>query len=55
MLARRVRELLASPLREGMAIAAASRAADRYSWARIAQETLAVYEGAARQASFAGR
>jgi glycosyltransferase involved in cell wall biosynthesis len=32
---------------EGMAIAAASRAADRYSWARISQETLAVYERAA--------
>ncbi len=53
-LARRVRQLLASPMREGMAIAAASRAAERYSWARIGQETLAVYEGAARQASMAG-
>ena len=54
VLARRVRQLLASPMREGMAIAAASRAAERYSWARIGQETLAVYEGAARQASMAG-
>ena len=54
-LARRVRQLLASPMREGMAIAAASRAAERYSWARIGQETLAVYEGAARQASMASR
>jgi len=53
-LARRVRQLLASPMREGMAIAAASRAAERYSWARIGQETLAVYEGAARQASPVG-
>ena len=54
VLARRVRQLLASPMREGMAIAASSRAAERYSWARIGQETLAVYEGAARQASLAG-
>ncbi len=45
-LARRIRQLLASPLREGMAIAAASRARDRYSWARIGTETLAVYETA---------
>jgi glycosyltransferase involved in cell wall biosynthesis len=48
LLARRVRQLLASPMLEGMAIAAASRAADRYSWARISQETLAVYERAAQ-------
>jgi len=45
-LARRIRQLLASPLREGMAIAAASRARDRYSWERIGTETLAVYETA---------
>jgi glycosyltransferase involved in cell wall biosynthesis len=45
-LARRIRQLLASPLREGMAIAAASRARDRYSWERIGAETLAVYETA---------
>jgi glycosyltransferase involved in cell wall biosynthesis len=45
-LARRIRQLLASPLREGMAIAAATRARDRYSWARIGTETLAVYEAA---------
>lgn len=43
-LTRRIRQLLASPLREGMAIAAATRARDRYSWARIGTETLAVYE-----------
>jgi D-inositol-3-phosphate glycosyltransferase len=43
-LARRIRQLLATPLREGMAIAAASRARDRYSWARIGTETLAVYQ-----------
>ncbi|HTT51265.1 MAG TPA: glycosyltransferase [Streptosporangiaceae bacterium] len=45
-LARRIRQLLATPLREGMAIAAASRARDRYSWERIGTETLAVYEAA---------
>jgi D-inositol-3-phosphate glycosyltransferase len=44
-LARRVRQLLASPmLLEGYGIAAASRARSRYSWERVAQETLAVYE-----------
>ncbi|HEY9242829.1 MAG TPA: glycosyltransferase, partial [Streptosporangiaceae bacterium] len=45
-LARRIRQLLATPLREGMSIAAASRARDRYSWDRIGTETLAVYEAA---------
>lgn len=48
-LARRIRQLLATPLREGMAIAAASRARDRYSWDRIGTETLAVYQTAAQQ------
>jgi glycosyltransferase involved in cell wall biosynthesis len=44
MLARRIRQLLASPMvRDGYGIAAASRAADRYSWERIGQETEAVY------------
>jgi glycosyltransferase involved in cell wall biosynthesis len=44
-LARRVRQLLASPmLLEGYGIAAASRARSRYSWERVAQETLTVYE-----------
>jgi glycosyltransferase involved in cell wall biosynthesis len=43
-LARRIGRLLASPMREGMAIAAASRARDRYSWERIAQQTLDVCE-----------
>jgi D-inositol-3-phosphate glycosyltransferase len=44
-LARRVRQLLASPmLLEGYGIAAASRARSRYSWERVGQETLAVYE-----------
>ena len=43
-LVRRVRQLLASPmLLDGYGIAAARRAADRFSWDRIGQETLAVY------------
>ena len=49
-LARRIRQLLASPLREGMAIAAAARARDRYSWERIGIETLAVYEATMQEA-----
>jgi D-inositol-3-phosphate glycosyltransferase len=45
LLARRIDDLLASPmLRDGYRIAAASRAASRYSWERIGQETEAVYE-----------
>src|SRR5262249_38357624 len=44
-LAGRTRRLLASPmLLEGYGIAAASRARSRYSWERVGQETLAVYE-----------
>jgi glycosyltransferase involved in cell wall biosynthesis len=44
-LARRLRQLLASPmLLEGYGIAAANRARSRYSWERIGEETLAVYE-----------
>ena len=44
-LVQRTRQLLTQPmLLEGYGIAAASRAADRYSWERIGQETLAVYE-----------
>jgi glycosyltransferase involved in cell wall biosynthesis len=43
-LVRRIRQMLASPmLLEGYGIAAARRAADRFSWDRIAQETLTVY------------
>lgn len=49
-LARRIRQLLASPLREGMAIAAATRARDRYSWERIGTETLAVYQAIVQEA-----
>jgi D-inositol-3-phosphate glycosyltransferase len=44
-LARRIRQLLASPmLLQGYGIAAADRASTRYSWERIAKETVAVYE-----------
>jgi glycosyltransferase involved in cell wall biosynthesis len=44
-LAGRIRQLLDSPLlREGYGMAAASRVRSRYSWERIGQETLAVYE-----------
>jgi D-inositol-3-phosphate glycosyltransferase len=46
-LARRIRDLLASPmLCQGLGIAAADRAAARYSWERIAKEILAVYQRA---------
>jgi len=45
-LARRVRQLLRSPmLLQGYGIAAADRVRTRYSWERIGQDTLAVYEG----------
>lgn len=44
-LARRICRLLASPmLLEGYGIAAAIRVRSRYSWERVGQETLAVYE-----------
>jgi len=43
-LVRRIRRLLANPmLLEGYGIAAARRAADRFCWERIGQETRAVY------------
>jgi len=52
LLARRVRDLLASPLRlEAFGIAAADRAKARYSWDRISRETLAVYEHCLRPAA----
>ena len=45
LLARRVRRLLAAPMRlEAFGIAAADRASARYSWQRIGRETLAAYE-----------
>jgi glycosyltransferase involved in cell wall biosynthesis len=44
-LARRIRDLLASPLRlEAYGIAAADRAGARYSWDRISREIVSVYE-----------
>ena len=52
LLARRVRLLLASPLRlEAFGIAAADRATARYSWDRISRETLAAYERCLRPAA----
>jgi glycosyltransferase involved in cell wall biosynthesis len=48
LLAQRIRQLLAHPiLIEAYGVAAADRAKSRYSWDRIADETLAVYEKAA--------
>ena len=44
LLAHRIRQLLAHPiLLEAYSMAAADRARSRYSWGRIAHETLAVY------------
>jgi glycosyltransferase involved in cell wall biosynthesis len=51
VLAQRIRQLLAHPiLIEAYGVAAADRAKSRYSWDRIADETLAVYEKAAAAA-----
>ena len=51
LLAQRIRQLLAHPmLLEAYGIAAADRARSRYSWDRIAAETLAVYDKAAAAA-----
>jgi glycosyltransferase involved in cell wall biosynthesis len=47
LLAHRIRQLLAHPmLLEAFSVAAADRARSRYSWDRIAHETLAVYDSA---------
>jgi glycosyltransferase involved in cell wall biosynthesis len=47
LLASRIRQLLAHPmLLEAFSVAAADRARSRYSWDRIAHETLAVYDRA---------
>jgi glycosyltransferase involved in cell wall biosynthesis len=52
LLARRIRNLLASPLRlEAYGIAAADRAKARYSWDRITREILHVYEQCLRPAA----
>jgi D-inositol-3-phosphate glycosyltransferase len=51
LLAQRIRQLLAHPmLMEAYGVAAADRARSRYSWDRIAAETLAVYDKAAAAA-----
>ena len=48
LLAQRIRQLLSHPmLLEAYGVAAADRARSRYSWDRIADETLAVYDRAA--------
>ncbi len=52
LLAQRIRQLLAHPiLMEAYGVAAADRARSRYSWDRIADETLAVYGRATVQAA----
>jgi len=52
LIAQRIRTLLASPmLLEGFGIAAVDRARARYSWDRIGQETLAIYERSAAEAA----
>jgi glycosyltransferase involved in cell wall biosynthesis len=52
MLAHRIRQLLTHPMQlAAFGVAAADRARSRYSWDRIARETLAVYDRAAGQAA----
>jgi glycosyltransferase involved in cell wall biosynthesis len=52
MLAQRIRQLLTHPMQlAAFGVAAADRARSRYSWDRIARETLAVYDRAAGQAA----
>lgn len=47
VLAKRIRELLAHPMMlEAFSVAAIDRAQSRYSWERVAEETLAVYDSA---------
>jgi len=54
LLAQRIRQLLAHPmLLEAFSVAAADRAKSRYSWDRIAHETLAVYDTALDTAAVA--
>lgn len=54
LLASRIRQLLAHPmLLEAFSVAAADRARSRYSWDRIAHETLAVYDKALDAAAMA--
>jgi glycosyltransferase involved in cell wall biosynthesis len=52
LLAQRIRQLLAHPMMiEAYGVAAADRARSRYSWDRIAGETLAVYDRATAHAA----
>jgi glycosyltransferase involved in cell wall biosynthesis len=52
LLAQRIRQLLAHPMMiEAYGVAAADRAKSRYSWDRIAGETLAVYDRATAHAA----
>ncbi len=54
LLAQRIRQLLTHPmLLEAYSVAAADRARSRYSWDRIAHETLAVYDTALDAAAMA--
>jgi glycosyltransferase involved in cell wall biosynthesis len=54
LLAQRIRQLLAHPmLLEAFSVAATDRARSRYSWDRIAHETLAVYDSALGAAAMA--
>jgi glycosyltransferase involved in cell wall biosynthesis len=54
LLAQRIRQLLAHPmLLEAFSVAAADRARSRYSWDRIAHETVAVYDRAVGTAAMA--
>jgi glycosyltransferase involved in cell wall biosynthesis len=54
LLAQRIRQLLAHPmLLEAFSVAAADRAKSRYSWDRIAHETVAVYDTALDAAAMA--
>ena len=54
LLAQRIRQLLAHPmLLEAFSVAAADRARSRYSWDRIAHETIAVYDTALDAAAMA--
>ncbi|HVH78850.1 MAG TPA: glycosyltransferase [Stellaceae bacterium] len=54
LLAQRIRQLLAHPMMlEAFSVAATDRARSRYSWDRIAHETLAVYDRALDSAAMA--
>jgi glycosyltransferase involved in cell wall biosynthesis len=52
LLAQRIRQLLAHPmLLEAFGVAAVDRVRSRYSWDRIADETLAVYDRVTTEAA----